>query len=516
MPSPASWTSTCQYDDDGTSVGSGDLAVRSMVIAADSDPTDSIDDGTTVYYPEILETSTCTFKVVGWGNGTTGSGGAYYPEYFNHLASHGFVVAVAHTNLTLAADQPVLTSINLVMTENDNPASVFFQKLDTAFGLVGKSQGAFAVARELADPNAVAGVLIASGSGEDDALTKPGLFVTGDSDFAQPTVVSAYDDATGEAIFAQATQAPNPEDDISAGHMDLNDRVGAIELSTSFMRCHLRGDPKTCEFVSCETCQVEPWSVFRTKNMGDDGGDVSVALDIEATYAAAGPYTVSSDTSDPDYHVFYPNETTGDLPVITWGNSAGGRVGMYSGLLDHFASWGFVVVASTSSQCRSEMLVGGVDFMAAKNNDPDSLFFDQLNLDVVGASGHSLGGGCAIGAGNDDPRIQVIGVGNSAPQDSTKTEGSLFIMGAADDPIANPAVLQAVYDNSEIATIWGTLAGGNHFVYMVNGTAFRGYATAWFMTGLQNDSYARGAFYGDCEICSHPNWVVQTKNIENQ
>ena len=52
--------------------------------------------------------------------------------------------------------------------------------------------------------------------------------------------------------------------------------------------------------------------------MDVDGGDVSVALDIEATYAAAGPYTVSSDTSDPDYHVFYPDETTDDLPVIVW------------------------------------------------------------------------------------------------------------------------------------------------------------------------------------------------------
>jgi hypothetical protein len=49
---------------------------------------------------------------------------------------------------------------------------------------------------------------------------------------------------------------------------------------------------------------------------------------------------------------------------------------------------------------------------------------------------------------------------------------------------------------------------------MGNGQAFRGYATAWLMAQTQNDSYAQGAFYGDCEICGHPNWTVQMKNMD--
>jgi hypothetical protein len=514
---PSSWNmSTCRYDGNAASTGPGELAVSSMRLAEDSDVTDDIDDGTTVYYPDILETSSCTFKVIGWGNGTTGSGGAYYPGYFNHLASHGFVVAVSHTNFAAAADQPVLTSVNLVMAENDNASSIFHRKLDAAFGLMGKSQGAIAVARELSDPEAVAGVLVAAGSGEENALSKPGLFLTGDADFAQLSVASAYDLATGEAIFAQVVQAPNPDDDVAAGHMDLDDRTGVIELSTSFMRCQLRDDPDTCDFVYCESCQVEPWSIFKTKTGDDDGNDDGESgsdFPIQTTYAATGAYTAISDTSDPDYHVFYPDDTTGTHPVITWGNAAGGRVGMYSGLLSHLASWGFVVVASTSSQCRSGMLVDAVDFLSGLNADPTSPLYGQLDLEIVGASGHSLGGGCAIGAGNDDPRIRVIGVGNSAPQDSTMTDGAMFIMGAADDVIANPAVLGGVYDRSEIATVWGTLAGGNHFTYMGNGTASRGYATAWFMAELQGDSYARAAFYDACEICSNPDWAVLRKNV---
>jgi len=259
--------STCQYDDDGTSHGTGELAVNSIVLAQDSDPNDNIDDGTTVYYPTLLESSGCTFKLIGWGNGTSGSGGAHYPDYFSHLASHGFVVAVAHTNFAAAADQPLLTSIGLVIASNDDPSSVLHKKIDLAFGLMGKSQGAFAVARELADPNATAGVLIAAGSSEENALSKPGLFITGDHDFAQPSVINGFDLATGEAIFAQATQAPNPIGNPAAGHLDLDTRLGAIELSTSFMRCHLRDDSNTCDYITCGSCQTEPWSGFKTKNI---------------------------------------------------------------------------------------------------------------------------------------------------------------------------------------------------------------------------------------------------------
>lgn len=258
---------TCQVDDDGSSGEPADLEVRSRVLAEDSDPNDAVDDGTTVYYPAILEASDCRFKVIGWGNGTTGSGGADYPAYFEHLAGYGFVVAVAHTNLTLNESAPILASIDLVRAESEDPSSIFFEKLDSAFGLMGKSQGAIAAGRDLSHPNAVAGVLIGSGSTPGSALTKPGLFATGDADFLRTLVLRSYEAAIGEAIFAQAAQEPNPDADPAAGHMDLNDRMGIVELSTSFMRCHLRGNQSACDHVRCASCQTEPWSAFETKNV---------------------------------------------------------------------------------------------------------------------------------------------------------------------------------------------------------------------------------------------------------
>ena len=258
---------TCLVDDDGASRGPGNLEVSSMVLAEDSDPGDRIDDGTTVYFPTSLQTSACRFKVIGWGNGSTGSGGADYPAYFEHLASYGFVVAVAHTNATLAESAPILTAVDLVRAQNNDRSSIFFDKLDPSFGLMGKSQGAIALARDLSHPDAVAGVLIGSGSRPDSSLSKPGLFATGDADFARQFVVQAFEAATAAAVFAQAVQGPNPQGDPSAGHMDLNDRRGIVELATSFMRCHLRGNERACSHVACESCQTEAWSAFETKNL---------------------------------------------------------------------------------------------------------------------------------------------------------------------------------------------------------------------------------------------------------
>lgn len=226
-----------------------------------------------MYDPTLLEKNDCKFKVIGWGNGTTGSGGSDYPAYFHHLASHGFAVVVAHTNLTIGPNRPVLTGVEVVLAENEDASSLFYRRLDPQYGLMGKSQGAVAIGGHLVEENAVAGVLIGSGSLADAGIAKPALYATGDEDFLRGTVERSYEASSGEAIYVQATQQ---DGGFSDGHMDLNDREGIVALSTSFMRCHLRGDHHTCDYTTCESCQVEPWTDFRTKGAvqgGDDGGN---------------------------------------------------------------------------------------------------------------------------------------------------------------------------------------------------------------------------------------------------
>jgi hypothetical protein len=95
------------------------------------------------------------------------------------------------------------------------------------------------------------------------------------------------------------------------------------------------------------------------------------------------------------YEVFYPSaiaSTPGRAPLLTWGNGTDATPDEYRVLLDHLASWGFVVVASTSPNTGTgtEMLAGE-DYLVASDADPTSPFYRRLDVAHVGAIGHSQG-----------------------------------------------------------------------------------------------------------------------------
>ncbi len=244
---PGATNPPCLNGDDGASTGPGQYTVASEELASGND-------GTTVYYPAEIASSPCTFSVIGWGNGTSAVGGEAYPEYFERLARHGFVVAVAHTNFTL--NGTVLTdTVAEVMAEGEQADSPLFGKLRAEYGLMGKSQGATAASRDVnTDPNAIAAVMVAGATGE---VTRPALFATGDSDFLQGQTLNGYEAASGQAVYAEAAGG--------VGHLDLDEYAGVAALATSFVRCHLQSDPVACDYLACEDCQVEAWGDYRVK-----------------------------------------------------------------------------------------------------------------------------------------------------------------------------------------------------------------------------------------------------------
>ncbi len=131
-------------------------------------------------------------------------------------------------------------------------------------------------------------------------------------------------------------------------------------------------------------------------------------------YAAKGPFATSaclvfagsqacvapsdagaSGASGALYEVFYPSaiaSTPGRAPLLTWGNGTDATPDQYSVLLDHLASWGFVVVASTSLSTGTGMeMLAGEDYLVASDADPASPFHGRLDVAHVGAIGHSQG-----------------------------------------------------------------------------------------------------------------------------
>ena len=96
------------------------------------------------YYPAELEIENKTYPVVVMVNGT-GVYASKYPALFKHLASWGFIVIGNEDPSTCSGDSADAT-LAYLLNQNDDPGSVFYQKVDTAhIGITGHSQGGVGV-----------------------------------------------------------------------------------------------------------------------------------------------------------------------------------------------------------------------------------------------------------------------------------------------------------------------------------------------------------------------------------
>lgn len=98
----------------------------------------------TAWYPEELENGGGTYPAVVFVNGT-GVGASRYKALFRHLASWGFIVLGSEDPSTCTGASADAT-LSWLLTEAENPDSVFYQKVDTArIGISGHSQGGVGV-----------------------------------------------------------------------------------------------------------------------------------------------------------------------------------------------------------------------------------------------------------------------------------------------------------------------------------------------------------------------------------
>ena len=110
-------------------------------------------------------------------------------------------------------------------------------------------------------------------------------------------------------------------------------------------------------------------------------------------------------------------------PVITWANGTCGETQGYAPLLSNLASNGFVIVASNSTWTATaptdKVQLRALDYAKYLNDDATSIFYHKLNLDEIGAMGHSQGAQ-ATATASSDPRIKALmffsgGTSNNEP-----------------------------------------------------------------------------------------------------
>jgi hypothetical protein len=198
-------------------------------------------------------------------------------------------------------------------------------------------------------------------------------------------------------------------------------------------------------------------------------------------------------------------------PVITWANGTCGLTHGYAVLLGTIASHGFVIIASNSTWTNTaptdSVQERTLDYAAALQEDSSSDLYHRLDLDKIGAMGHSQGAMATVKAAKD-PRVKSVifwntGVTNEKP----------FLNVSGDRDVGTPT-LSAIQTGTEGATQPGAwvyfhqvlqTGGGStgHLVLMEQPDRVWEMAVAWWQWQLNGDETSKKMFVGtDCGLCN--------------
>ncbi len=280
---------------------------------------------------------------------------------------------------------------------------------------------------------------------------------------------------------------------------------------------------------------------------------------IEAEFSQRGPWAVTAqthfgccDTTGAAYDIWYPTDLGAHgvrHPIVTWGIGTNSEPHRYAYLLEHLASWGFVVIATENRNTGSGVdIAGAARYLVDAAADPASPFHDRLDTGAIGAMGHSQGGSGALNAMADSEGLidtavpielpaQAFCSGASCADTARLRSGSVLFVNGADDALISPSNQppwqpqglqsnRAYYDATPppVTKAWGTLVRANHNdpqgapdcahasapcstgVY-----GYLGYPTAWLVAQLWGCDHARRAFEpGSGEFYRpNPNWANQ-------
>lgn len=226
-----------------------------------------------------------------------------------------------------------------------------------------------------------------------------------------------------------------------------------------------------------------------------------------AGYGAPGPYATEVEVGVVTT-LYYPRDIADSdrrHPVIVWGNGTFAFPVVYRDLLLHWAGQGFIVAAANTPQSNLGISMrAGIDLLTRRNADPGSPFHDRVDLEHIGASGHSQGGAAAIVVGAD-PRIDTVLPIQPGPlADIDDVRVPALLLAGQKDSIVFPFLVKAFYNAADhIPAVYGELRGADHFTVVGDPGPFAAPTTAWFKAHLMGDQTARAQFFGPgCGICT--------------
>ena len=299
---------------------------------------------------------------------------------------------------------------------------------------------------------------------------------------------------------------------------------------------------------------VRDWSQEEPSVAADYYQQTPVCGTIEAEYTAMGDYEVSYaeypalDVLIKQYKVWYPSaleEGSQEWPIVVMANGTGVPASRYEPIFQHLASWGFVVIGNEQqASWQGDGSEGALELLIRLNEDPESAFYQKLDLECVGAAGHSQGAIGAINGVTSQPngwRYKALYTASTPSSryamtlnwnyDVSKIQIPYFMAAGTGLLDAGEEGLPEVVEDTQEISISPLWSQEENYSLIPNTTpklrARRtsadhaemlpwgdGYMTAWFMYWLQGDQEAGKAFFGEgAEILSNPCWQDLEKNI---
>ncbi|HXK16449.1 MAG TPA: acetylxylan esterase, partial [Polyangiaceae bacterium] len=239
-----------------------------------------------------------------------------------------------------------------------------------------------------------------------------------------------------------------------------------------------------------------------------------------ADYAASGPFVTTRDVNtgpDGSFDVLRPAELGAmghKHPIISWANGTLFALDEYVPLLSHWASHGFVVIASHSNSTAGGVTHQvGIEWLKAQNDAAQSAYFGKLDTTRIGAAGHSQGGGATIAAGAGEPK--PVGIVTTLPlMPIANFEKDLTILGRQLVPMFNivatmdnrdPAFAARLFDQANGELVQAAFIGVHEDAM---NPAMKAPTLAWFRLRLMDDAQACGWFYpaDSCRLCLDTTW----------
>ena len=240
----------------------------------------------------------------------------------------------------------------------------------------------------------------------------------------------------------------------------------------------------------------------------------------EEKYLKTGVHEVacfkeSTDDFLKDYRIYYPTDLTDNdkkYPAVIFVNGSGVPASKYQALFEHLASWGFIVVGNEDENSWAGMSSEkSLDFLLRLADSDNSIFYNKVDVDNIGISGHSQGGVGVFNAITDRPNSSVYKAAVSLspaneelasnlkwPYDLTKISIPILMIAGTEGEFETEVVIPgekliAMFDKISSDKIMMRKKGCEHGEMLYSAD---GYVTAWFMWQLKGDMEAKAAFVG--------------------